>query len=603
MNQYQQLYQAPPYCHYDFQGQHYVPPQHQSMTQIPKNTNDEYSRKRGMENIVSPQGLYQQGEKKQRNASPDVFYDLDTGSLRTEQRLDPVNNMILSRLDGLSNQLKSTVKSDEIKELATKEDLKVLSERISAQESRLDEVVQDNLKQKSEIEALRVQVLELGQITADRKEPGDVCQQSRHIDSVPAASGGNSPKRMNLVVEGIPEVDDLYVYLIELASFLNIFLYKRDLTLATRLRRRDRNDKRPGPVLFCFVYAHIRDNFLKCKRDLKGSEKYSDIWIKADEPLETRRLKAEFRRIAYRARSKGESVYFNHAMIQIGDDIYYAKDLNSIPDEFKSTTEILPPRMLPDNRNEAPITKDTNVPKDQRPQADRGRRPLLTMRRPSVLIRQRSPTTYSNGQATRSQMSSDNVEGAAKPAPLSWNQKPPIPPQKKISETEKIRRTDHGICFSGSTAYPSNLYKCDVVEDDITYRTNEHGYFFNKANVYKRPDLAKAVLEEKDQYKLKDLFFGLGENPEWNRIRAPTLRRLFRKKMEQHPELEERLLSTAPHRLIEASVDPKWGGGAPFTSKKYDEGTFEGANEFGDIATEYRDKKLAELRRHKVTQK
>ena len=62
-------------------------------------------------------------------------------------------------------------------------------------------------------------------------------------------------------------------------------------------------------------------------------------------------------------------------------------------------------------------------------------------------------------------------------------------------------------------------------------------------------------------------------------------------------------METAPHRLIEGSVDNKWGGGEPYSSKKYDDGTFRGNNEFGDIATEYRDKKLAQIRRDKVTQK
>ena len=46
--------------------------------------------------------------------------------------------------------------------------------------------------------------------------------------------------------------------------------------------------------------------------------------------------------------------------------------------------------------------------------------------------------------------------------------------------------------------------------------------------------------------------------------------------MEEHPDLEEKLLNTAPYRLIEASVDPKWGAGAPFNSRKYDDGTFTG---------------------------
>ena len=100
-----------------------------------------------------------------------------------------------------------------------------------------------------------------------------------------------------------------------------------------------------------------------------------------------------------------------------------------------------------------------------------------------------------------------------------------------------------------------------LMPSNVVHRTNEHGYFYNKAKVYKRPDIAKLIVDEPNQYKLKDYFTGLGDNAEWKKLQAPTLRRLFRKKMEQHPHLEEQLLKTAPYRLIEASVDPRWGGG------------------------------------------
>ena len=157
--------------------------------------------------------------------------------------------------------------------------------------------------------------------------------------------------------------------------------------------------------------------------------------------------------------------------------------------------------------------------------------------------------------------------------------------------------------FSGGTAYISNLYECDVEDDDIVHRSNKHGYFHNKTKVYKQPDITKMIDDDPDQHKLKGYFVGLGDNPEWERLRSPTLRRLLTKKMQQNPKLEEQLLHTASHKLIEGSVDPRWGGGERYSSKKYDEGTFEGNNDFGDTVTEYRDKKLAQVRRNKVTQK
>ena len=75
------------------------------------------------------------------------------------------------------------------------------------------------------------------------------------------------------------------------------------------------------------------------------------------------------------------------------------------------------------------------------------------------------------------------------------------------------------------------------------------------------------------------------------------LAEMFAKKMEQHPDLLERLLDTYPLPLIEACTDDTWGGGAPFESDVYDsDEPLPGRNLFGDIATNYRNDKVKQLR-------
>ena len=68
--------------------------------------------------------------------------------------------------------------------------------------------------------------------------------------------------------------------------------------------------------------------------------------------------------------------------------------------------------------------------------------------------------------------------------------------------------------------------------------------------------------------------------------------------MKEHPELLERLIDTAPLRLIKASTSMRWGGGGgggvPFESELYDSGEFPGSKYFGDLATRYRDLKIRE---------
>ena len=55
----------------------------------------------------------------------------------------------------------------------------------------------------------------------------------------------------------------------------------------------------------------------------------------------------------------------------------------------------------------------------------------------------------------------------------------------------------------------------------------------------------------------------------------------------------KKLLDTAPHKLIEASVDDFWEGGAHYGSDIYEQGIVPGKNTFREMATTYRDQKLA----------
>ena len=66
-------------------------------------------------------------------------------------------------------------------------------------------------------------------------------------------------------------------------------------------------------------------------------------------------------------------------------------------------------------------------------------------------------------------------------------------------------------------------------------------------------------------------------------------------KFTQNPGLMDRLICTAPYELVEASLDKKWGGGEPWSSPKYDTGTFKGENCFGLKISGYRNAKIALL--------
>ena len=114
-----------------------------------------------------------------------------------------------------------------------------------------------------------------------------------------------------------------------------------------------------------------------------------------------------------------------------------------------------------------------------------------------------------------------------------------------------------------------------------------------EANCYKRTDRADSVRDGTTALDVKDCVRHLGLNPEWEKIKAPTLRSRFAARMNQHPDMLEGLLNTAPYRLIEVPWDTLSEEGA-FDSKKYDNGHFDGLNQFGDTATGFRDQKLKE---------
>ena len=68
-------------------------------------------------------------------------------------------------------------------------------------------------------------------------------------------------------------------------------------------------------------------------------------------------------------------------------------------------------------------------------------------------------------------------------------------------------------------------------------------------------DLADRVRHADTALDAKDVVRHLPPNPEWERVKVPTLQGLFIARLSQHPDLMEAFLKTAPHRLIEASCD------------------------------------------------
>ena len=145
----------------------------------------------------------------------------------------------------------------------------------------------------------------------------------------------------------------------------------------------------------------------------------------------------------------------------------------------------------------------------------------------------------------------------------------PIPGMEKreqlIKRGEKMRITKVGLCFSGPTAYPSNMHYAPIAVKDKVHDSNEQCFQYDKAKEHGCDELAETIKGLDDPYEIKRESNKITTTTEWDQASPDKLWDLMEKKYHEHPELLERLIETAPLPLIEASKDMRWGGGGPLS--------------------------------------
>ena len=550
-------------------------------------------RKRGFEEVNSPTHIIndQSLDKRSRATSPTVFYNMDTQALQPQQL--PAENNILNAINSLRMDVSKTVTSNDIKSLATKEDVKLVHDRLEMYSKEVSNLKEMFEAQKKEIQSVAelanknaALLIDMGQ-RINKPEVG-VSQLLGQDGGSQRQNQNNMSKRMNLIIEGVRVDTDFHLYILKLAETIGIVLYRCDITQVTRLRRRDTTVNKPGPLLVSFEHPHVRDAFLRNKHKLLGNAIYNQVWVNADEPFEVRRLKSRFRRIAYLAKQKDIPVYYNSDIIRIGENTYNASQLSQIPPEFQPKEDDRVGERRAQNQRIAPPQNED----DKQDEPDTDSRDKSAIKFQFVTDKTAQDMDTSNDQP--------------QPVPPTVVDKPAgaannldIVQKLKYDQTQgghvKIRFTKYGLCFSGTTAYISNMYKRIFYDDDgVKCYSVEQRYSFLQAMFNKLLDLAHALMNpELDGYRIKEMCKDIPKNPDWDKVKVPTIRRLMIKKFLQNKDLYDALMETAPHRLVEASWDLLWGGGQPFESEAYDNGTFEGVNQFGDMVTEWRDVQLS----------
>ena len=331
----------------------------------------------------------------------------------------------------------------------------------------------------------------------------ELATRAPEVESAKVNKYGDQPRlsdasirRMNSILHGLPkEADnDLIATVIAIGESIGIVLYKEEVCDAVRLISRVPTSAKPPPVLVTFERPFLRDNFLRRKIDLPKTEKFADLYINADEPTDVRRRKGLFRRIANAAREDGKLVIMRNDWISIGDDVFGPNDIGKIPMEYM-------PKDYQASSLPVPPSVNTQVDKN--------------------------PSSTNQGKPTS----------------------PTVP--------EKICLTKAGLIFSGETAYLSNMSRADFVYDGTPYSSSEQGFHHLGAAHHLDFDLAERILKEHNTTRIKAMSHEYPRSLEWERIGPHKMYDLNREKFKQNPHLRARLIATAPHRLIEASVDQR----------------------------------------------
>ena len=414
---------------------------------------------------------------------------------------------------------------NEFKKLATKDDLVQVKSTLVAQAAEIQQLKGEVVKNTDRIKNLEEQMSARAAIEIERTQ-----QKSQpEIEKVNRMQYGGAhagidrfdTRRRSVIIHGLQvESEDVQlVKILDMFQEMGAIIFACDIEAVNRLGRSDTATTRPQPVRVTLDQNYMRDNVLRRKSKLATKEKFSSIFINADEPADVRRIKGVFRRIAYKARNQGKEVTFRNDWIQIDDITYRADELDKIPPEFKP--DITRPKQLgSDGGAMAKQVQEKNENREQRMESEQA----CQVKTPALQTLQSEPA--------KKEYADPNV---------------------------KLKITKCGLTFSGPTAFCSNMHRCDFVYNDQAYTSTEQGFQHLHAVHENEIEIANKILTLTNTKEIKDLSHNIPKSESWNRVAPGKLWSLNDAKYSQNEDLMEELIDTAPHRLVEASIDGKWG--------------------------------------------
>lgn len=112
--------------------------------------------------------------------------------------------------------------------------------------------------------------------------------------------------------------------------------------------------------------------------------------------------------------------------------------------------------------------------------------------------------------------------------------------------------------FSGRYRFLSNFYPSEITIDGITYPTVEHYFQAMKTTTARlRKEIARASTPGIAKRMGRQLLL----RDDWKQVKIISMMKGLLEKFTAHPELQTKLLATAPHELMEGNTwkDDYWG--------------------------------------------
>ena len=489
-----------------------------------------------MPGYVQPVQVFQspdQGLKRDLSPLAAMLAEHEGKRVRLRSGEQTLNDSVLSDMAVREFTIKDIM--TEMKNLATKDDIAQIKSSLVAQSAEIEQLRAEMGKHHDRIKSLEEQATTVAIEAASRTRPEASGATSKQHGSAHSVSGNDTQtRRRSVIMHGLNKVkdDELMETVLDVCQAVELIVFASDIDDITRLGRPEPGSKREVPVRVTFHLSYMRDKLLRVKKDLITLPRFANLFINPDEPHEVRRNKGIFRRIAAKAREDGQNVVYRGDWIKIGDSTYSASEIKNIPAKYQP---------------------DSYPGKLDRP----------------VAMGPAGPTR----EVT---MDVENETGFI------------------YGPDVNMKLTKAGLTFSGPTAFVSNMHPCEFTYNDQPYTSTEQGIQHLNAVHHDMPDIARKILDTSCAKKIKIMSHDIPKSESWPKIAPGKLWDLNMAKYDQNPPLLKKLIETAPHKLVEATLDSHWGGGAPMGDDVYEQGIVPGKNTFGDIATTLRDQKIAQ---------